>query len=195
LSRAGPTPGLAHEVRARAYGCAAPVTSHVRPRERSPKIVRRAAIQTLTASHSAVTPPPASWTRKQAPRPLARGRRPGSALDDRRRHAAVSACRRRRGGRTRAPASPVDRRPRKINCFGVCWPDATDGPSRCGRSRQDLDVPVGSVHADPLPVPDQPGGIYHTDDGRQAVLPGDHCAMGHQAAHLRHQARDRDEQG
>ncbi len=63
------------------------------------------------------------------------------------------------------------------------------------RSRQDLDVPVGSVHADPLPVPDQPGGLLHADDGRQAVFPGDHCAVGHQAAHLRHQARDRDEQG
>ena len=32
------------------------------------------------------------------------------------------------------------------------------------------------------------------DDGRQAVLPCDHRAVGHQAAHLRHQARDRDEQ-
>ena len=39
------------------------------------------------------------------------------------------------------------------------------------RSRQNLDVPVGSMHADPLPVGDQPGGIHHTDDGRQAVLP------------------------
>jgi hypothetical protein len=35
---------------------------------------------------------------------------------------------------------------------------------------QDLDVPVGSVHADPLPIGDQPGGSYHTDDSRQSVL-------------------------
>ena len=47
--------------------------------------------------------------------------------------------------------------------------------------RQDLDVPVRSVHADPLPVPDQPGGMLHPDDGRQAVFPCDHRAMGHQA--------------
>jgi hypothetical protein len=32
------------------------------------------------------------------------------------------------------------------------------------------------VHADPLPVADQPGGLLHAHDGRQAVLPGDHCA-------------------
>jgi hypothetical protein len=51
---------------------------------------------------------------------------------------------------------------------------------------QDLDVPVGSVHADPLPIPDHPGGIYHTDDGRQAVLPCDHCAVSHQSSDLRH---------
>lgn len=63
-----------------------------------------------------------------------------------------------------------------------------------GASGQDLDVPVGSVHADQLPVPDQPGGLLHADDGRQAVLAGDHRAMGHQTAHLRDQARDADEQ-
>jgi superfamily II DNA or RNA helicase len=51
---------------------------------------------------------------------------------------------------------------------------------------QDLDVPVGSMHADPLPIGDQSGGIYHTDDGRQAVLPCDHCAVSHQSSDLRH---------
>src|SRR5664280_2527785 len=43
------------------------------------------------------------------------------------------------------------------------------------------------------PVGDQPGGIDYTDDGWQAVLPCDHCAVGHQASHLRDQARDRHE--
>ena len=60
---------------------------------------------------------------------------------------------------------------------------------------EELDVPGRAVDADPLPVPDQPGGVLHRDDGRQAVLPGDHRTMGHQAAHLRHQARDGHEQG
>jgi hypothetical protein len=48
---------------------------------------------------------------------------------------------------------------------------------------QDLDVPVRSMHADPLPIPDPPGGLLHSHDGRQAVLPCDHRAMGHQAPH------------
>src|SRR3984885_8561065 len=61
------------------------------------------------------------------------------------------------------------------------------------RIRQYLDVPVRSMHADPLPIPDQPGGMLHPHDGRQAVLPRDHRAVRHQAAHLRHQALDRDE--
>ena len=39
------------------------------------------------------------------------------------------------------------------------------------------------------------GGALHPHDGRQAVLPCDHRAMGHQAPDLRHQALDRDEQG
>jgi len=51
------------------------------------------------------------------------------------------------------------------------------------------------MHADPLPGPDQPGSMFHPHDGRQTVLPCDHCAMGHHAPDLRHQARDRDEQG
>jgi hypothetical protein len=37
--------------------------------------------------------------------------------------------------------------------------------------------------------------VLHPHHGRQAVLPGDHRAMGHQAPHLRHQAFDGDEQG
>ena len=65
--------------------------------------------------------------------------------------------------------------------------------ARLPRLMQDLDVPVRSMHADPLPIPDQPGGMLHPHDGRQAVLPCDHRAMGHQAPHLRHQALDRDE--
>ena len=68
-------------------------------------------------------------------------------------------------------------------------------PVGLARPGQDLDVPIRSMHADPLPIPDQPGGMLHPHDGRQAVLPCDHRAMGHQAAHLRHQALDRDEQG
>jgi hypothetical protein len=34
------------------------------------------------------------------------------------------------------------------------------------RLRQDLDVPLRSMHADPLPILDQPGGMLHPDDGR-----------------------------
>ena len=49
------------------------------------------------------------------------------------------------------------------------------------------------MHADPLPIPDPPGGMLHPHDGRQAVLPGDHCAMGHQDSHLRHEALKLDE--
>ena len=62
------------------------------------------------------------------------------------------------------------------------------------RLGQDLDVPVRSMDADSLPIPDQPGRMLHPHDGRQPVLPCDHRAMGHQAPHLRHQALDRDEQ-
>src|SRR6185312_9007689 len=65
---------------------------------------------------------------------------------------------------------------------------------RAGPLGQDLDVAVRSVHADPLPIPDQPGGMLYPDDGRNAVLPSDHRAMCHQAPHLCHQALDRDEQ-
>jgi hypothetical protein len=31
---------------------------------------------------------------------------------------------------------------------------------------QDFDVPVRSIHADPLPILDQPGGMLHAHDGR-----------------------------
>jgi MFS family permease len=85
--------------------------------------------------------------------------------------------------------------PKDVPPSALFWPEATDGPHRCDQSRQNLDVPVGSVHADPLPIGDQPGGIYHTDDGRQSVLPCDHCAVSHQSSDLRHQACDGDEQG
>ena len=50
------------------------------------------------------------------------------------------------------------------------------------------------LDADALPVPDQPGGVLDADDGRQAVLPRDHGAVGHEAADLGDEARDRDEQ-
>jgi hypothetical protein len=50
------------------------------------------------------------------------------------------------------------------------------------------------MHADPLAIPNQTGGVLHAHDGRQAVLPCDHGAMGHQAAHFRDQAADRDKQ-
>src|ERR1017187_10767913 len=36
----------------------------------------------------------------------------------------------------------------------------------CGRHlRQDLDVPVRSIHADPLSIPDQPGGMLNAQHG------------------------------
>lgn len=78
------------------------------------------------------------------------------------------------------------------------WPSLAEpakASPRRDRSGQDLDVSVGSVYADALAVLDQTGGLFHAYDGRQAVLPGDHRAVGHQAAHLRHQARYADEQG
>lgn len=78
------------------------------------------------------------------------------------------------------------------------WPSLAEpakaSPQR-NRSGEDLDVSVGSVYADALAVLDQTGGLLHAYDGRQAVLPGDHRAVGHQTAHLRHQARYADEQG
>jgi len=36
--------------------------------------------------------------------------------------------------------------------------------------RQDLDVPVRSMHADALPILDQPGRVLHADDRWQAVF-------------------------
>lgn len=44
------------------------------------------------------------------------------------------------------------------------------------------------MNADALPIADQPGGVLHPHNGRQAILAGDHRAVGHQAPHLRHQA-------
>src|SRR6185369_632806 len=57
-------------------------------------------------------------------------------------------------------------------------------------SGQDLHVSVGSMHADALPILDQPGRVLHADDRRQAVFAGDHRAVGHQPTHLGHQAPD-----
>src|SRR4051812_47266168 len=67
------------------------------------------------------------------------------------------------------------------------------GSGRFFRSWQQLDVAVRAVDADPLPVPDQPRRVLHPDDRGQAVLPGDHCAVGHQAADLGHETGDREE--
>jgi hypothetical protein len=71
-------------------------------------------------------------------------------------------------------------------------PPTMDPPDPSG---QDVDVSVRPVHADALAVADQAGGVLHADDGGEAVLPRDYGAVGHQAADLRHQALDRDEQG
>src|SRR4051812_33313118 len=59
---------------------------------------------------------------------------------------------------------------------------------------KDLDVPVRSMYADPLSIPDQPSGTLHAHDGGQTVLPCDYRAMRHQAPDFRHQSLDRDEQ-
>jgi hypothetical protein len=50
------------------------------------------------------------------------------------------------------------------------------------------------MHADPLSIPNQPGGMLHTHDSRQTVLACDHRAVSHEAANLGHQTLDRDEQ-
>ena len=50
------------------------------------------------------------------------------------------------------------------------------------------------MHADPLPIANQPRRMLHPDDGRQGILNCDHRAMGDQPPDLRHQALDRDEQ-
>ena len=92
--------------------------------------------------------------------------------------------RRLRGAHRRGAGSDRDRRAGEL----AGHPQLDDRLTQGGLG-QDLDVPVRPVHADPLPIPDQPGGVLHPHDGRQAVLPCDHRAVGHQAAHLRHQAR------
>src|ERR1700761_2634473 len=63
------------------------------------------------------------------------------------------------------------------------------GPTAVARGLQELDVTVGSSHADPLAVADQSGCLFDAHDGRQTVLPGDYRAVGHHAAHLGDQAR------
>jgi hypothetical protein len=55
-------------------------------------------------------------------------------------------------------------------------------------------VPIRSMHADSLPIPDQAGGVLHANDGRQEVFSGDHRVMDHQSLHVRHRALDRNEQ-
>ncbi len=66
------------------------------------------------------------------------------------------------------------------------------GQERLG---QELDVPVRSMHPDPLSIWDEPRGLLHAHDGGQAVLPRDHCPMGHQASDLRDEATYGHEQG
>jgi hypothetical protein len=80
-------------------------------------------------------------------------------------------------------------------CSGQADGTRASASAARGRSRQDLDVSVSATHADPLPIPDQPGRPLHAHDGGQPVFPGDDRAMGHEAAHLGHQTRDRHEQG
>ena len=59
---------------------------------------------------------------------------------------------------------------------------------------QDLDVAVGAMDANPLPIPDQLRSVLHPDDSRQAVFARDHRAVGHEPSDLGHEAFDRDEQ-
>jgi hypothetical protein len=73
--------------------------------------------------------------------------------------------------------------------FAATRPERTAGLilyHTAARHVQANDYPFG--HADPLPIPDQPGGLLHPHDGRQTVIPCDHCAVGHQAPDLCHQA-------
>jgi hypothetical protein len=67
--------------------------------------------------------------------------------------------------------------------------------SNLGSKRQELDVPVSSMHADPLSISDEPGGLLYPHDGWQAILPRDYCPMGHQASDFRDEATYRNEQG
>src|SRR5829696_1391150 len=83
---------------------------------------------------------------------------------------------------------------RHTRCVAPLVTEASCPPAR-GPLREDLDVAVGSVDADPLAIPDQPGHVVDADDRRYAVLPRDHGTVRHEAADLRDQAGDRDEQG
>lgn len=49
------------------------------------------------------------------------------------------------------------------------------------------------MHAEALAVADQASSVFHSDNGREAVLPRDPSAMSDQTAHLRRQAFDRNE--
>ena len=82
---------------------------------------------------------------------------------------------------------------------GISVPVERPPPSGfgCRRRRpsvEQLDVPVTAVHADPPAVADRPGRVGDPDDGGEAVLARDHRAVGHQAADLGDQPRDRDEE-
>ena len=59
--------------------------------------------------------------------------------------------------------------------------------------RQDLDIPLRSVHADPLPIPDPPRGMLHRRHGGKPYSRAI-TAPWASVPHLRHQSLDRDEQ-
>jgi hypothetical protein len=58
-----------------------------------------------------------------------------------------------------------------------------------------LDVPLSSMHADPLSIWDEPGGALYAHDSWQAILPCDYCPMGHLASDFRDEATCRNEKG
>jgi hypothetical protein len=57
-----------------------------------------------------------------------------------------------------------------------------------------LNEPVGAVDANLLAIANQARGVLDADDGRQAVLTGDHGAVRHEAADLGDESTDRHEQ-
>src|SRR5690606_35136127 len=59
---------------------------------------------------------------------------------------------------------------------------------------QNLHVAIGSVYADCLTIPNNPGSMFNPDDCGQTVFPGNDCTMGHEAPDFRHQTADGDEQ-
>jgi hypothetical protein len=58
---------------------------------------------------------------------------------------------------------PVFIRSRTVHTLGL---GILPGPGRSGFLVENFDVPGDSVDADPLPVPDQEGGLLHAHDAR-----------------------------